>query len=65
MEGVSGEAVERALAVVGYMLIHTRQIDMVMSDQSAVRHYQEKFDRDIEYILSHLSSEYIDRGQLS
>jgi pyruvate,water dikinase len=52
LEGVSCGAVERALAVAGYLLIHTRQIDMVMADKSATDRYRERFSSDIESMLS-------------
>jgi len=52
IEGVSREAVERALAVTGYLLVHTRQIDMVMFDENACQRYRDKFDTDIRVILS-------------
>ncbi|WP_319759702.1 PEP/pyruvate-binding domain-containing protein [Maridesulfovibrio sp.] len=55
IEGVSAEAVERALAVVGYLLVHTRQIDMVMSDSSAYQDYTLKFEKDIKVVLSSYS----------
>ncbi|MBI9078913.1 MAG: hypothetical protein JEY79_04135 [Pseudodesulfovibrio sp.] len=52
IEGVSKEAVERALAVTGYLLVHTRQIDMVMFDNKACQKYRDKFDTDIMVILN-------------
>ena len=54
IEGVSKGAVERALAVAGYLLVHTRQIDMVMADENACRKYKDKFDADIKAILSQM-----------
>ncbi len=61
IEGVAEDIVEQALAVAGYLLVHTRQIDMVMSDPEAYRNYQVKFERDIKDVLSSYSfqsSEY-------
>jgi pyruvate,water dikinase len=52
LEGVSCGASERALAVAGYLLIHTRQIDMVMADQNARDRYHAQFEGDIESMLS-------------
>lgn len=54
MEGVAKKAIEQALAVAGYLLMHTRQIDMVMTDQAARDQYREKFRQDIDVILSTL-----------
>ena len=52
LEGVSREAVEQAMMIMGYLLVHTRQIDMAMADPKKVLGYREKFDTDIEAILS-------------
>ncbi len=39
------------LQVLGYLLMHTRQIDMVMSDQDMVAHYREKITTDLRSIV--------------
>ncbi len=39
------------LKVLGYLLMHTRQIDMVMSDQNMVAHYREKITTDLLRIV--------------
>ncbi|MHB8966889.1 MAG: PEP/pyruvate-binding domain-containing protein [Thermoleophilia bacterium] len=43
--------VER-LKVLGYLLIHTRQIDMVMGEESMVERYREKITVDLETIVA-------------
>jgi pyruvate,water dikinase len=40
------------LRIIGYLLMHTRQIDMIMADPAAVRRYKSKMRRDIELVLS-------------
>ncbi len=40
--------VEQGLRVVGYLLMHTRQLDMIMNDPSAVEHYRTKMRADIQ-----------------
>jgi len=35
------------LKVLGYLLMHTRQIDMVMGDQGMVDHYRDKMTSDL------------------
>ena len=40
--------VEQGLRVVGYLLMHTRQLDMVMNQPAAVEHYRSKMRADIE-----------------
>ncbi len=46
------QAVEKALRVVGYLLMHTRQLDVVMDRQSAVDHYRTKMQSDIEVLMT-------------
>ena len=45
------EEVEQAVRVVGYLLMHTRQLDMIMNEPSAVEHYRTKMEADIAGIL--------------
>jgi pyruvate,water dikinase len=52
LEGVSRQAVEQAMTMLGYLLIHTRQIDMNMADPEAVHRYRMKFETDIEDIMT-------------
>jgi len=57
LEGVSRQAVERAMAMLGYLLMHTRQIDMVMADPEAILRYRNKFEADMETLLSEMDEE--------
>jgi pyruvate,water dikinase len=41
------------LKVLGYLTIHTRQIDMVMADPQQYQRYRQKFIQEIEEMLSH------------
>jgi pyruvate,water dikinase len=41
-------AVVHGLRVVGYLLMHTRQLDMIMNQPAAVDHYRTKMKADIE-----------------
>ncbi len=43
------------LKVLGYLLIHTRQIDMVMEDRAMVAHYRQKINMDLESLLRQAS----------
>jgi pyruvate,water dikinase len=44
-------SVEQALRVVGYLLMHTRQLDVVMDEPSAVEYYRSKMRTDIEGLV--------------
>ena len=48
--GIDQAIVERGVRVVGYLLMHTRQLDMIMNEPTAVDHYRRKMRADIESI---------------
>ncbi len=45
------EFMEQRLKILGYLTIHTRQIDMIMSKESTVKYYKNKFAAEIEQII--------------
>ena len=43
------------LRVLGYLTIHTRQLDMIMLNDADVQYYAEKFTRDLENLAAGFS----------
>jgi pyruvate,water dikinase len=52
IEGHDKHRMEQALATIGYLLVHTRQLDMVMADSEAVSRYRLKMLKDLEKLPS-------------
>jgi pyruvate,water dikinase len=52
LEGREAEFMKERLRILGYLTLHTRQIDMVMAREARVSYYRTKFHRDIETILA-------------
>jgi len=52
LEGRETEYMKSRLRILGYLTIHTRQLDMVMSRPDLVNHYREKLRSDIAQILA-------------
>ncbi len=46
------EYLEQRLQILGYLILHARQLDMVMNQPQAVEQYREKFLTDIEEMLA-------------
>ena len=39
------------LNILGYLIMHTRQLDMIMSNESAITRYRKKIDTDIQNVV--------------
>ena len=50
-EDYPAEVMKNRLHIVGYLTIHTRQLDMVMSRSDRVEHYRKKIKTDIERLF--------------
>jgi pyruvate,water dikinase len=51
VEGEDLEYMKQRIEILGYLSIHTRQIDMVMLNEPAVNRYRAKFTKDIDFLL--------------
>ncbi len=52
LAGLPAAVMERQLELVGYLIMHTRQLDMIMNDPAVVAHYRAKIVADLERIAS-------------
>jgi pyruvate,water dikinase len=50
LTGLREEGMKDRLRVIGHLLMHTRQLDVVMDDPSAVAHYRSKIREDLETV---------------
>lgn len=51
-EGHDPEFMKKCIEIIGYLCLHTRQIDMIMSNETMVRYYRAKFDKEIDYLVN-------------
>lgn len=52
IEGAGREGTLERLKIMGYLLMHTRQIDMIMNNADTVREYRDNFLRDIRSFVA-------------
>lgn len=51
LENKGSEFVRHRLRILGYLIIHSRQIDMIMLNNSSIEYYKSKFSNDIATFL--------------
>ena len=52
LEGFEQDYMLLRLKVLGYLITHTRQLDMIMKDSASVANYRAKMDKDLESLLA-------------
>ena len=52
LEGYDEEYMKARLRILGYLIMHTRQLDMVMSNEAEIMRYRTKFIKEINEILA-------------
>ncbi len=52
LEGESEEVMKERLRILGYLIIHTRQLDMVMSNEASIHKYKTKILNDIHSVVN-------------
>lgn len=51
MEGYQRSETSELLKVVGYLVVHTRQLDMIVADEAAPAECRARLEREIEAVL--------------
>ncbi len=52
MEGHDLDFMKKRLAILGYLTLHTRQLDMIMENEASLAYYRSKLKKDIQTLLN-------------
>jgi len=56
IEGHDKDYMTKRIAILGYLTLHTRQLDMIMSNRAKVNYYRSKIIKDIDEVIFDKSS---------
>jgi len=59
IDGRSRRFMVQRLIILGYLSLHTRQIDMIMTDPDTVKQYRAKFKKDIDFLINTHQRQYL------
>jgi pyruvate, water dikinase len=62
LEHHEATVMERSLRVLGYVIVHTRQLDMIMANASVLQYYRHRIETQIATMLAEAPSG-IDHGR--
>ncbi len=51
VEGHDMDYMKKRLEILGYLTLHTRQLDMIMNNHAALNQYRSKIDKDLQKVL--------------
>jgi pyruvate,water dikinase len=51
VEGYEMDYMLSRMNILGYLIMHTRQLDMIMSNENTIRYYRSKMDKDIKTVV--------------
>lgn len=59
IDGHENRFMIQRLVILGYLSIHTRQIDMIMTNPDVVKHYRAKFKKEIDFLQNEYQPQFL------